>query len=238
MAVVAMITAGGSGSRMHQNIPKQFLTVNERPVIVYTLEAFEKHPEIDAIAVVCIEGWQNVLEAYAQQFNITKLKYIVAGGETGYNSIRNGVFELDKHFARDDMVLIHDSIRPMISPEIISNCIRVASKHGNAVTVIDCPEAMMTTEDGQVSTGTYINTHLMRTQTPQAFYIGEMCDLYRKADEAGITDAKAPCSLMEMLGGHMYFAVGSEKNLKLTTLDDIDIFKALLKTERSDWLKS
>ena len=238
MAVVAMITAGGSGNRMHQNIPKQFLTVNERPVIIYTLEAFEKHPEIDAIAVVCIEGWQNVLDAYAHQFNITKLKYIIPGGETGYKSIKNGVSELSKHFARDDMVLIHDSIRPMVSPEIISNCIRVAKKHGNAVTVIDCPEAMLTTEDGEVSTGTYINTHLMRTQTPQAFYIGDICELYRKADETGITDAKAPCTLMEALGGHMYFAAGSEKNLKLTTLDDIDIFKALLKTERASWLKS
>ena len=237
MAVIAMITAGGSGSRMHQNIPKQFLTFNERPVIVYTLEAFEKHPEIDAIAVVCIEGWQNVLEAYSQQFNITKLKHIIPGGKTGYLSIRNGITELSKHFSRDDMVLIHDSIRPMLSPEIISNCIRVASKYGNAVTVIDCPEAMMTTEDGLMSSGTYINTHLMRTQTPQAFYIGEMLDIYKKADEAGITDAKAPCSLMENLGVHMHFAAGSEKNLKLTTVEDIDIFKALLKTERSSWLK-
>lgn len=204
---------------------------------MYTLEAFQKHPEVDAIAVVCIEGWENVLDAYAQQFNITKLKYIIKGGKTGFLSIKNGVFELEKHFEREDMVLIHDSIRPMISPEIISNCIRVASKHGSAVTVIDCPEAMMTTEDGAVSTGTYSNINLMRTQTPQAYYVGNICDLYRRAETAGITDAKAPCSLMEAMGKHIYFSSGSEKNLKLTTLDDIDIFKALLKTERSDWLK-
>lgn len=238
MAVVAMITAGGSGNRMHQDIPKQFLTVNEKPVIVYTLEAFEKHPEIDAIAVVCIEGWENVLGAYAKQFNINKLQHIIPGGSTNYTSIKNGVFELSRHFAGDDMVLIHDSIRPMVSPEIISNCIRVAAKHGSAVTVIDCPEAMLTTDDGLISTGTYINFNLKRTQTPQAFHIKNICDLYSRAESSGITDAKAPCSLMEHLGEHIYFAAGSEKNIKLTTLDDIDIFKALLNTERSAWLKS
>ena len=238
MAVVAMITAGGSGSRMHQNIPKQFLTVNERPVIVYTLEAFQKHPEIDAIAVVCLEGWENVLQAYAEQFNITKLKYILPGGATAFESRRNGVFELEKILSPDDMVLIHDGIRPMVSPEIISDCIRVAIKNGNAITAIPCPEAMMITEDGIVSTGTFTNSKLKRTQTPHAFYLKDICGYYRKAAEAGITNSVSPCSLIEELGGHVYFSAGSEKNLKLTTLDDIDIFKALLNTERSGWLKS
>ena len=238
MSVVALITAGGSGSRMHQNIPKQFLTVNERPVIVYTLEVFEKHPEVDAIAVVCIEGWQNVLEAYAQQFNITKLKYVISGGTTAFESRRNGVFELEKYFAPDDMVLIHDGIRPMVSPEIISDCIRVAVKNGNAITAIPCPEAMMITDDGEVSTGVFVNTNLKRTQTPHAFYVKDICDYYRKAAEIGLTNSLSPCTMIEELGGHVYFSIGSEKNLKLTTLDDIDIFKALLNMERSSWLKS
>ena len=126
MANIGLLIAGGAGNRMHQDIPKQFLTVNERPVIVYTLEAFEKHPEIDAIGVVCIEGWEQVLMAYARQFNISKLKWVVPGGENGQASIRNGVFELKKHCAADDLVLIHDAIRPMVSAEIISDCIRVA----------------------------------------------------------------------------------------------------------------
>jgi len=106
MSNIALIIAGGTGNRMHQDIPKQFITVNERPVIVYTLEAFEKHPEIDAIAVVCIEGWEHVLWAYAKQFNITKLEYIIPGGDCGQASIRNGVYELEKHFSKDDIVLI------------------------------------------------------------------------------------------------------------------------------------
>ena len=147
MANIALLIAGGSGNRMGQSIPKQFLTVNERPVIVYTLEAFQKHPEIDEIAVVCIEGWQAVLQAYANQFNITKLKYIVPGGKNGQDSIRNGVYELEKHHNADDIVLIHDAIRPMVSADIISDCIRVTREKGNAITVIPCAEAMMQTED-------------------------------------------------------------------------------------------
>ena len=143
MANIGLLIAGGSGNRMHQDIPKQFITVNERPVIVYTLEAFEKHPEINAITVVCIEGWEQVLWAYAKQFNITKLKYVIPGGKNGQDSIRNGVMELEKHFSPEDIVLIHDAIRPMVSAEIISDNIRVATEHGNAITVIPCAEAMM-----------------------------------------------------------------------------------------------
>ena len=150
MSNIALIIAGGAGNRMHQDIPKQFLTVNEKPVIVYTLEAFQEHPEIDAIAVVCIEGWDQVLRAYARQFNITKLEYVVPGGKNGQDSIRNGIMELEKHYDPDDIVLIHDAIRPMVSAEIISDNIRVAREKGNAVTVIPCAEAMLQTDDGTV----------------------------------------------------------------------------------------
>lgn len=223
---------------MHQNIPKQFLTVNERPVIIYTLEAFQKHPEIDAIAVVCIEGWEPVLWAYANQFDITKLKYIVPGGRNGQDSIRNGVYELEKHFDPGDIVLIHDAIRPMVSAEIISDCIRVTKEKGNAVAAIPCAEAMMRTEDGVVSVGSYPRDRLKRTQTPQGFRIGDICDLHRKALEAGITNSVASCTLMIEMGKQVYFSTGSEKNIKLTTVEDIDIFKALLMAKRSDWLKN
>ena len=237
MSIVSLIIAGGSGARMGQDIPKQFLTVNERPVIVYTLEAFEKHPEIDAIAVVCISGWEQVLWAYAKQFNITKLKYVIPGGDNGQASIRNGVFELEKHFESDDIVLIHDAIRPMISAEVISDNIRVAREYGNAITVIPCAEAMMQTEDGNVSVGSYPRDKLKRTQTPQAFHLGQICDLHRCALEKGITNSVASCTLMIEMGKQVYFSAGSEKNIKLTTVEDIDIFKALLAAKRSDWLK-
>ncbi len=237
MSNVALLIAGGSGNRMHQDIPKQFITVNERPVIVYTLEAFEHHPEIDEIAVVCIEGWDQVLWAYAKQFNISKLKYVIPGGENGQASIRNGVYELEKHFESDDLVLIHDAIRPMVSAEIISDNIRIAKKYGNAVTVIPCAEAMMQTDDGVMSSGSYPRDNLKRTQTPQAFRIGDICKLHREAIEAGITNSVASCTLMIEMGHQVYFSSGSEKNIKLTTVEDIDIFKALLVAKRSDWLK-
>lgn len=237
MANIGLIIAGGSGNRMHQDIPKQFLTVNERPVIIYTLEAFERHPEIDSICVVCIDGWKNVLSAYAKQFNITKLKYIVSGGENGQSSIRNGVFELEQHYNKDDIVLIHDAIRPMVSAEIISDSIRVAREHGNSVTVIPCAEAMMETEDGSRSCGSYPRDRLRRTQTPQSFLLGHICELHRRALKKGITNSVASCTLMIEMGEQVFFSAGSEKNIKLTTVDDIDIFKALLISERSDWLK-
>lgn len=237
MSNIALIIAGGSGQRMNQDIPKQFITVNEKPVIVYTLLAFEKHPSIDSIAVVCLAGWEQMLSAYAHQFNISKLKHIIPGGATGQESIKNGLFELEKHYSPDDFVLIHDAIRPMVSSEIISDGIRIATEMGNAVAAIPCAEAMLQTEDGKVSAGSYPREQLKRTQTPQVFRLGDICDIHRKAIERGITNSVASCTLMIEMGKQVFFSAGSEKNIKLTTIEDIDIFKALLSTNRSDWLK-
>ncbi|WP_392391520.1 IspD/TarI family cytidylyltransferase [Murimonas intestini] len=233
----ALIIAGGSGARMHQDIPKQFLTVNEKPVIVYTLEAFQKAPEIDVIAVVCISGWEQVLWAYANQFNITKLKHVVPGGENGQASIRNGVFELEKNYSKDDVVLIHDAIRPMVSEEIISDCIVKTKQFGCAIASVPCAEAMLETEDGILADKSYPRENLKRTQTPQGFHIGDICELHRNALEKGITNSVASCTLMIEMGQRVYFSAGSEKNIKLTTVEDIDIFKALLLAKRSEWLK-
>lgn len=235
---IALIIAGGVGARMHQNIPKQFITVDERPVIVYTLEAFQRHSDIDVIAVVCVEGWENVLQAYANQFNITKLKHIIPGGENGQASIRNGVMELEKHYSADDIVLIHDAIRPLVSQEIISDCIVKTKQHGCAISVVPCAEAMVVTDDQATSAQSYPRDNLKRTQTPQGFSIGKICDLHRRAMEAGITNSVASVTLMIEMGEKVYFSAGSEKNIKLTTVEDIDIFKALLHVRRSDWFKA
>jgi 2-C-methyl-D-erythritol 4-phosphate cytidylyltransferase len=237
MKNIALIIAGGIGERTHQDIPKQFITVYERPVIVYTLEAFEKHPEIDAIVVVCIEGWEQVLWAYARQFNIYKLQHVVLGGKNGQDSIRNGVFALEKQWSANDFVIIHDAIRPMVSAEIISDNIRVAHRYGNAITVIPCSEAMMLSEDGVISSGSHPRDKLKRTQTPNAFRIGDICDLHRRALKRGITNSVASSTLKLEMGEQVYFSSGSEKNIKLTTVEDIDIFKALLNAQRADWLK-
>ena len=234
---IGLIIAGGTGARMHQNIPKQFLNVNDKPVIIYTLEAFQKHPDIDVVAVVCIKGWEEILAAYAKQFGITKLKHIVPGGENGQSSIRNGLYELEKYYGKDDIVLIHDAIRPMISQEIISDCIAKTREFGSAITVIPCAEAMLETDDGVMAERSYPRDHLKRTQTPQGFPLGKICDVHRKALEQGNTNSVASCTLMIEMGETVHFCVGSEKNIKLTTVEDIDIFKALLQARRAEWLK-
>ena len=234
---IALLIAGGKGNRMGQDIPKQFLTINDKPVIIYTLEIFQNHPEIDTIAVVCINGWETALQSYANQFNITKLKHIIPGGDCGQTSIRNGVFELEKYYSTDDIILIHDAIRPMVSEEIITNCIQTTKDHGCAITCIPCAEAMLQTEDGKTSSASFPRENLKRTQTPQGFKLKDICNLHREAIEKGILNSVASCTLMIELGKKVYFSAGSEKNIKLTTIEDIDIFKALLATKRSEWLK-
>ena len=234
---IALIIAGGSGKRMGQDIPKQFLTINEKPVIIYTLEAFQSHADIDEIAVVCIANWENVLKAYAKQFNITKLHHVIVGGDCGQSSIRNGVFALEKQYSQDDIVLIHDAIRPLVSHEIISDCISKVQEYGNAISAVPCAEAMLETSDGVFSTSSYARDKLKRTQTPQGFRLGKICDLHHRALEMGITNSIASCTLMVQLGNKVYFSAGSEKNIKLTTTDDIDIFRALLMTKKYEWLK-
>ena len=225
---IALIIAGGRGMRMGQEIPKQFLTVFDKPVIAYTMEAFDKHPDIDVIAVVCVEGWESILSAYARQYRITKLKHIIPGGENGQGSIRNGVFELEKHYAPEDIVLVHDAIRPMVSQDIISGCIATAREHGSAIVTVPCQEAMLETEDQLSTHSAYPREHLKRTQTPQGFPIGTLCDAHRLALQRGITNSVASCTLMVELGETVWFCAGSEKNIKLTTPDDLEIFKALL----------
>lgn len=234
---IALLTAAGSSTRMGQDIPKQFLTVNERPVIVYTMEAFQHHPEIDEIAVVCLQGWEKILQAYANQFNISKLKLIVPGGDSGQESIYNGIQALAKEHSMDDLVLVHDGNRPFLSSKIITDCIATAERYGCSVAAIPCQEAMVLTDDGIVSTGNIDRDHLKRTQTPHGFTLGKMCELHERAREKGITNTTATCTLMMELGEPVYFYDGSEKNIKLTTLEDMDIFKALLMAKRADWLK-
>lgn len=234
---IALIIAGGSGQRMNQDIPKQFLNVKDKPIIIYTLEAFQKHPMIDAIEVVCLDGWHDILWAYSKQFEITKLENIVSGGDSGQASIRNGVFDIQTRHSDDDIVLIHDGIRPMVSDEIISDCIRVSKKYGNAISVIPCAEAMLCTEDGETSTKQIKRDNLKRTQTPQGFRLGDIAEAHKEALEKGITKSVASCTMYVELGRKLYLSIGSEKNVKLTTPDDIEIFKALLKSKKTDLLK-
>ncbi len=228
---VAIVIAGGSGRRMGQSIPKQFINVNDKPVIIYTLESFQRHPKIDAIEVVCIDGWHDVLRAYALQFGITKLKWIVSGGETGQESIRNGVFALEDKLSPDDIVIIHDGIRPLVEEEVLSDVIVKCRQYGNAVTSMPYNEQIFVIDD-DISTTKYIPREtLRRVATPQAYKFGKLDWAYHEAfeKEIGIYGSSYTNTMMVELGERLYFAAGSDKNIKLTTQDDLELFKGYLK---------
>lgn len=234
MEVIALIIAGGIGTRMGQAIPKQFLTVFDKPVIAYTMEKFEHHPDIDLIAVVCLDGWEHVLESYAKQYKITKLKHIFPAGSVGQESIKNGIMGLAEHYGDDNIVLIHDGNRPNLSKDIITECINVTRQYDNAITCIPCQEAMLETQDGVSSKSSYPRDNLKRTQTPHGFKLGIIKNAHKKAAELNITNSIASCTLMIEIGEKVYFSKGSEKNIKLTTLEDMDIFRALLIGDKND----
>jgi 2-C-methyl-D-erythritol 4-phosphate cytidylyltransferase len=226
---------------MGQDIPKQFLNVNDKPVLLYTLEGFQRHPDIDEITLVCLDGWQNVVDAYARQFGIEKLVRIVAGGASGQESIRNGVFALEGVADPDDLVVIHDGIRPLVDDHVLSDVVRVAREKGNAVTSLPYNEQIfVVSEDDPSTTSRYIPREtLRRVSTPQAYRFGELDAAYHEAFErgVGIDGSHYTNTMIVVLGHTLNFADGSDRNIKLTTRDDLEMFKAYLAMDRDDWLK-
>lgn len=236
---IAIIIAGGSGQRMGQDIPKQFINVYDKPVLIYTLEGFQKHPQIDAIEVVCIDGWHDIVWAYAKQFNITKLKWIISGGETSQESIRNGIYYLEDKCDINDTIIIHDGIRPLVDESVLSDVIIKCEQYGNGVTSLPYNEQIFVVDD-DISTVQYIPREtLRRVSTPQAYKFGKLDRAYHEAFEKGIGIQKSAYAntMMVELGERLYFAAGSDKNIKLTTKDDLEMFKAYLNTEKANWLK-
>jgi 2-C-methyl-D-erythritol 4-phosphate cytidylyltransferase len=229
--------AGGMGLRMFQNVPKQFLTVFDKPIMIYTLEVFQNHPDIDAIIVPCLDGWHEILWAYAQQYKITKLRYIVAGGDTGQASIRNGVNELKKICGENDIIIIHDAIRPMVSADIISDSIVKCRKYGSGLASLDCAETFFQTTDGKSGTVSLNRDEIMRVQTPQAYRYGKLVWAHEEAVKRGITEAASTSTIMTDLGEPVYFSIGSERNFKITTFEDIDLMKAYYLAKKEGMVK-
>ena len=227
---VAIIIAGGVGSRMGQEIPKQFINVGEKPAIVYTLEAFQEHPLVDAIEVVCLAGWEQVLRAYARQYKIDKLKWVVKGGASGQESIRNGVYNFEGVLAEDDICIVHDGVRPMLDPEVITDVVRVAKERGNAVTSMPYNEQIFLVDKKDSATTTqYIPREtLRRVSTPQAYRFGLLDSKYHEAFEkgVGIDGSNYTNTMMVQLGVRLNFAVGSDRNIKLTTPENLEFFRA------------
>jgi len=228
----AIIIAGGSGSRMGLEIPKQFVLVEDRPVIVYTLQAFQDHPSIDSIGVVCIDGWHDILRDYAEHFGITKLAWIISGGNSAQESIRNGVEHLDGICQPDDMVVIHDGIRPLVDAAVVSDVLAVCSRYGNGVTSMPYNEQIFRIdEQDPYSTLAYIPREtLRRVSTPQAYRYDLLARAYRDAfaKSVGIGPSAYTNTMMVDLGVRLYFAAGSDKNIKLTTPDDLALFRAYI----------
>ncbi len=237
MANIVLLTAAGVGSRMHQDIPKQFIHVDNKPVIIHTMEAFQRHPSIDAIIAVTLDSWKDVLWAYAKQFNITKLKWVVNGGESGQESIKNGLLKLKEEGHEDDVVLVHDGNRPLVSSEIISDSLATYAKYGSAVAAIPCTEVVFESEDGISSHVSTDREKLFRTQTPHTYKISTLLEAHAEAAKRGLKATAASCMLMKELGRETYFSKGSEENLKITTTEDLRIFKALLHTRQDEWIK-
>lgn len=234
---IALLLAGGVGQRTNQDIPKQFLNVYDKPVIIYTLEAFQNHPDVDAIIVSCLDGWHEILWAYANQFNITKLKWVVAGGENGQASARNAIYALEEVCKADDIVIIHDAIRPMVSADIISDCIVKCRAHGSGLAAMRCQETIIKSQDGIKGVEGIERGEIMRVQTPQAYRYDKLLWAQKEALNRGITNATYTNTIMTDLGVEMYFSLGSDKNIKITTKEDLDMFKALYNTQKSDWMK-
>lgn len=232
MMNVAIIIAGGVGSRMGREIPKQFIEVDGKTVLAYTLESFQKHPMVDAIEVVCIKGWEGVLMKEARAYGITKLKWVVEGGSSCQESIRNGVYHLKDICSPDDIAVIHDGIRPLVDEAVLTDVMETALKFGNAVTSLPYNEQIfvVNAEDPATTTEYIPRETLRRVSTPQAYRYGLLESKYREAFEKGIGiyGSSYTNTMMVELGVRLHFAAGSDKNIKLTTPDDLAIFKGYL----------
>ena len=232
MNTIAIIIAGGVGSRMGMDIPKQFVEVDGKPVLIYTLEGFQRHPMIDEIGVVCVDGWHDVLREYVEKFGITKVKWIVPGGKTGQESIRNGVYNLEGKCAENDIVVIHDGIRPLVDEYVLTDVIEKAAEFGNGVTSLPYNEQIFMVNESDPSTTTqYIPREtLRRVATPQAYKFSKLSWAYHEAfeKEIGIYGSSYTNTMMVELGETLHFAAGSDKNIKLTTPDDLELFRGYL----------
>ena len=231
---VAVIIAGGSGRRMGADIPKQFIPVEGKPVLCYTLESFERHPEIDAVLVVSIDGWQDRVWEYAGTYGFTKLKWVVTGGETGQESIRNGIFELRDSCGEEDIIVIHDGIRPLVDESVLTDVIATCRKYGNGVTSMPYNEQIFVVapEDPSVTRSYIPRETIRRVATPQAYRFGDLVRAYTEAfeKEIGIYGSSYTNTMMTELGVTLHFAAGNDKNVKLTTADDLEWFRAYLKS--------
>ncbi len=227
----ALILAAGTDARFEMDVPKQFVNVNNRPMIVYTLERFQEHPDIDEIVVVCLDGWQEMVRAYGKQFGITKLKAILPGGKNAQQSTYHGLDYMMQQMdmKQGDIVVIHDAIRPMVSKDLISKSIQKCIKSGMGVAAIHVMDAIMRSEDGKSGFENIERNEIMKIQTPQAFDFKYIWDMHNQAIAQGKTGFWDNTGMLTSLGERIYFSEGSDFNMKVNTTEGVAMFKALYK---------
>lgn len=219
---------------MNEAIPKQFIEIDDMPVIVHTLLNFEKNERIDAELVVCIEQWIPYLETLKSKFGLVKLKWIIRGGATNHDSTRNAIFFLKDYLNGDDFVIVHDAARPLLPQSIIDDMLDVAHKEGNACASLPCHETLATTDDQEISTGQISRSHVRRIQTPQAYSFGSVYPLYLRAEKENRHDFVYINTLAIEYGLPIHFSKGFDNNLKITTKEDIALYKSLLKFDEKE----
>lgn len=231
---VALILAGGVDARFKMDIPKQFVNVNNRPIIVYTLEIFQKHPDIDEIVVSCLDGWQEMVRVYGKQFNISKLSTIIPGGRDAQESTYHGLKELKDRMGSGDIVVVHDAIRPNVSEELISASIQSCRKQGMGVAATYIMDNIMHSQDGREGYESINRNRIMKVQTPQAFDFQYIWNMHNRALQENSVGAWDNSSLLTSLGQKVYFSEGSDLNMKINTTEDVEMFKALYRMKHPE----
>lgn len=230
MKNIAVIFAGGSGMRMHtKSRPKQFLDLNGKPIIIYTLELFDNHPQIDAIVISCIESWIPFLEKQIRKFEIEKTVKIVPGGETGQDSIYNGLCAAELYAKGEpSTVLIHDGVRPLITEQTITDNINMVRLNGTCITCVPATETFIVQqEDGSLEIPSRSKSLIARA--PQSFILSDIISAHRRAIEEGRHDFIDSCTMMSTYGYQLHTVIGPMENIKITTPTDFFILRALIK---------
>ncbi len=223
----ALIFAGGSGQRMNsRSKPKQFLDMQGKPIIIYTLEHFEYHEKIDEIVVVCIKEWIEELKGMLKRYNITKVSKIVPGGETGHDSIYLGLKAMESLVNKEEIVLIHDGVRPLINEELITKNIEKVIEKGNAITVEAQKESIIVSKDGESIDDVPSRAEMYIAKAPQSFKYGDIFELYRRARVEGIKSIDSS-HLCKIYGYKMHIVPSTKNNIKITDPADFFIFKAI-----------
>ena len=224
-----ILLAGGVGRRMQTDIPKQFIEFDGKPIIVYTIENFQRNSQIEKIVVVCVKDWIERLKELIEMYSLSKVEWVIEGGSTGHDSIRNGVFFLRDKINLEDYVIVHDAVRPILPQKAIDEVIRVAHDKGNASSSTVCHPPIVYTDDFEPGITDVDREHVMLTASPQAFKYSLALKCYKRAEEENKHNFTFTSSLLIHCDERVYFAKGTTSNIKVTTKADLALFGALLK---------